>query len=219
MTRPGHGCIVRVLEPRAFPSTRRVRAARRFVRGRAVRRSPLIDTHGRLRGLRPPPAYVTASVVKAMLLVGRLRQLGGHLPSSSTAPLLDPMIRVSDNRSADAAYRWVGDAGLVAIGKAAGMHDLVVPGRHWGNVQFSAADQARLFLRIDRLVPTARAPTRCGLLSSIVSYQRWGFSRFSLRRGWHTVLQGRLAPDRARLRSSTRPRCSSAAAAGSRWRC
>ena len=190
LTRPGHGCVVRVLEPDAFPSTRRVRAARRFARGRAMSAFALIDTHGRLRGLAPHRRYVTASVVKAMLLVGRLRQLGGHLPSSSDRAVLDPMIRVSDNGSADAAYRWVGDTGLVAVGKAGGMHDLVVPGGHWGNVQFSAADQARLFLRIDRLIPRRSRAYALRLLSSIVSYQRWGFSRFSLRRGWHTYFKG-----------------------------
>jgi hypothetical protein len=190
VTRPGRGCVVRVREPDAFPSTRRVRAARRFVRGRALSAFALIDSHGRLRGLAPHRRYVTASVVKAMLLVGRLRQLGNHLPSSSDRAVLDPMIRVSDNDSADAAYRWLGDSGLAAVGKAAGMRDLIVPGGHWGNVQFSAADQARLFLRIDRLVPPRSRPYALRLLSSIVSYQRWGFSRFSLRRGWHTYFKG-----------------------------
>ena len=56
VTRPGRGCVVRVLEPDAFPSTRRVRAARRFVRGRAMSAFALIDTHGRLRGLPPTGA-------------------------------------------------------------------------------------------------------------------------------------------------------------------
>jgi hypothetical protein len=190
VTRPGRGCVVRVREPAAFPSTRRVRAARRFVRARAMSAFALIDTHGRLRGLAPHRRYVTASVVKAMLLVGRLRQLGGHLPSAADRAVLGPMIRISDNDSADAAYRWVGDAGLAAVGKAAGMHDLLVPGGHWGNVQFSAADQARLFLHIDGLVPRRSRGYALGLLSSIVSYQRWGFSRVSQRHGWHTFFKG-----------------------------
>ena len=190
VTRPGDGCTIRVAEPAPFPSTRRIRAARDFVRGRAVSALALIDTHGRLRGFAPHRRYVTASVVKAMLLVGRLRQLGNHLPSAPDRAVLEPMIEASDNDAADAAYGWVGDAGLLAVGKRAGMHDLLVPGGHWGNVQFSAADQARLFLRIDRLVPPRARGYAMHLLSSIVSHQRWGFVRYSLRRGWHTFFKG-----------------------------
>jgi hypothetical protein len=190
VTRPGRGCTIRIVQPKAFPSTRGVRTARRYVRGRAVSSFALIDTHGRLRGFQSHRRYVTASVVKAMLLVARLRQLGNHPPSGSDRAVLEPMIQVSDNDAADAAYGWVGDAGLLAVGKRAGMHDLIVPGGHWGNVQFSAADQARLFIQIDRLVPPRSRAYALHLLSSIVAYQRWGFSRFSLRRGWHTFFKG-----------------------------
>jgi hypothetical protein len=190
VTRPGRGCRIKVIEPDAFPSARRVRAARDYLRGRAVSSLALLDTHRRLRGYRPHRRYVTASVVKAMLLVGRLRQLGNHRPSASDRAVLEPMIEVSDNHAADAAYGWVGDAGLVAVGKLAGMHDLLVPGGHWGNVQFSAADQARLFIKIDKLVPPRSRSYARRLLSSIVPYQRWGFSRYSRRRGWHTFFKG-----------------------------
>ena len=190
VTRPGRGCRIRVSEPQAFPATRRVRAARRFVRGRAMCSFAVIDTHGRLRGFAPHRRYVTASVVKAMLLVGRLRQLGDHPPTASDRAVLEPMIEVSDNGAADAAYAWVGDTGLLAVGKLAGMRDLIVPGGHWGNIRFSAADQAHLFIRIDRLVPRRSRGYARHLLSSIVSYQRWGFSRFSQRSGWHTFFKG-----------------------------
>jgi hypothetical protein len=189
VTRPGRGCRMRVTEPAAFPSTRRVRAARRYVRRRALASFALIDSHGRLRGLAPHRRYVTASVVKAMLLVARLRQLGNHLPSASDRAVLEPMIQISDNGSADVAYGWVGDAGLLALAHRAGMRDLTVGG-HWGAVYFSAADQARLFLRIDKLVPRRSRAYARRLLSSIVSYQRWGFSRFSARRGWRTFFKG-----------------------------
>lgn len=190
VTRPGSGCTIRVSEPDAFPPTRRIRAASGYVRGRARSSLAVIDTHGRLSGFQPHRRYVTASVVKAMLLVARLRQLGNHLPSASDRAVLEPMIEVSDNEAADVAYGWVGDGGLLAVGKRAGMRDLVVPGGHWGNVQFSAADQARFFFQIDRLVPPRSRPYARKLLSSIVSYQRWGFSRYSLRRGWHTFFKG-----------------------------
>lgn len=189
VTRPGQGCRIRVAEPEAFPSTRRVRAARRYVRGRAVSSFALIDTHGRLRGFQPHRRYVTASVVKAMLLVARLRQIGNHLPSASDQAVLEPMIEVSDNNAASAVYGWVGDAGLVALVQRVGMHDLTVGG-YWANVHFSAADQAKFFLRVDKLVPPRSRSYARRLLSSIVSYQRWGFSRYSLRRGWRTFFKG-----------------------------
>jgi hypothetical protein len=189
VTRPGKGCRMRVAEPPPFPSTRRVRAVQRYVGGRALSSFALIDSHGHLRGYAPHRRYVTASVVKAMLLVARLRQIGNRVPSAADRAVLDPMIQVSDNDSAGVAYGWVGDAGLLAVAKLARMRDLTVGG-HWGNVHFSAADQAGFFLRFDRLVPPRSRAYARRLLSSIVSYQRWGFSRFSLRRGWHTFFKG-----------------------------
>lgn len=190
VTQPGSRCTIRVSQPAAFPASRRVRAARKYVRGRAISSLALIDTHGRLRGWQPHRRYVTASVVKAMLLVARLRQLGNRAPSASDKAVLTPMIQASDNNAATAAYGWVGDSGILGVGKLAHMTDLIVPGGHWGNVQFSAADQAKLFVRIDDLVPRRSRSYARHLLSSIVSYQRWGFSKFSLRRGWNTFFKG-----------------------------
>jgi hypothetical protein len=189
VTRPGRGCRIAVREPAAFPSKRRIRAARRYVRGRAVSSFALIDSHGRLYGFAPRRRYVTASVVKAMLLVARLRQIGNRLPGGSDRGVLEPMITVSDNGAASAVYGQVGDAGLLALAGRARMRDLTVGG-HWGAVHFSAADQARFFRVLDKLVPPRARGYARRLLSSIVSYQRWGFSTFSRRRGWHTFFKG-----------------------------
>jgi hypothetical protein len=190
VTWPGRGCSMTVAEPPPFPAARRIDAARRYVRGRAISSFAVIDTHGHLHGWAVHRRYVTASVVKAMILVARLRQIGNHMPSGSDQAVLDPMIQVSDNDAATVAYGWVGDGGLRAVGKRAGMRDLIVPGGSWGNVDFSAADQAHLFLVIDKLVPPRSRAYARQLLSSIVSYQRWGFSRFSLARGWKTFFKG-----------------------------
>ena len=189
VTRPGKGCTMRAAAPAAFPSLESVRSVRHYVSGRAISSFALIDTHGRLRGFAPHRRYVTASVVKAMILVARLRQIGNRMPSPSDRAVLDPMIQISDTDAASVAYGWVGDAGLLAVAKRAGMHDLTVGG-HWGNVLFSAADQAHLFLVIDKLVPPRSRAYARHLLSSIVSYQRWGFSRFAARHGWHTFFKG-----------------------------
>jgi hypothetical protein len=190
VTRPGEGCSMRVAEPLPFPTPRGLDAVRRYIRGRAISSFAVIDTHGHLHGWAVHRRYVTASVVKAMILVARLRQIGNRMPSASDQAVLDPMIEVSDNDAATVAYGWVGDAGLRAVGKLARMRDLVVPGGSWGNVYFSAADQAHLFVKIDRLVPPRSRGYARHLLSSIVSYQRWGFSRYSLARGWHTFFKG-----------------------------
>jgi hypothetical protein len=179
-----------VAEPPPFPAARRIDAARRYVRGRAISSFAVIDTHGHLHGWAVHRRYVTASVVKAMILVARLRQIGNHMPGGSDQAVLDPMIQVSDNDAATVAYGWVGDGGLAGVGRLAHMRDLIVPGGHWGNVIFSAADQAHLFLVIDRLVPARSRAYARHLLSSIVSYQRWGFSRFAARHGWQTFFKG-----------------------------
>ncbi len=189
VTRPGRGCRMRVVEPDAFPTARGVRAARRYIRRRGLASFALIDSHGRLRGVAPHRTFVSASVTKAMLLVARLRQLGNHLPRGTDRAVLEPMIRVSDNASAGAAYGWVGDAGLLEVAKRARMRDLSL-GRHWAAVHFSAADQARFFLHFDALVPPRSRAYARQLLSSIVRYQRWGFSRFARRDGWHTYFKG-----------------------------
>jgi D-alanyl-D-alanine dipeptidase len=189
VTRPGRGCRLRVTEPAAFPPRRRIAAVRRWIRGRALSAFALIDTRGRLHGFAPRRRYISASVVKAMLLVAYLRQIGNRLPTAAERALLGPMITVSDNDRADAIYARVGDAGLLDLARRAGMRDLTVAG-FWGSVFFSAADQARFFRRFDALVPPRSRYYARRLLSSIAPRQRWGFSRFSLRDGWSTFFKG-----------------------------
>jgi hypothetical protein len=182
--------VVRVAgPPPRFPTTRAVRAARRWVRRRGLASFALVDTRGRLRGLAPHRSYVSASVVKAMLLVGRLRQIGNRSPSAADRGVLAPMIRVSDNDAADVVYAQVGDAGLLDLAKRARMRDLTTGG-HWGATYFSAADQARFFLRFERLVPKRSRGYARRLLSSIAPYQRWGFTRVARRHGWRTFFKG-----------------------------
>jgi hypothetical protein len=178
-----------VQEPPAFPARKPIAAARRYVRGRALSSFALIDTHGHLHGFAPRRRYISASVVKAMLLVAYLRKIGNRLPDAAERATLGPMISVSDNGRATSIYGRVGDAGLLDLARRAGMRDLTVAG-FWGSVFFSAADQARFFYRFDSLVPKRSRAYARRLLSSIVPAQRWGFSRSSLRRGWSTFFKG-----------------------------
>jgi zinc D-Ala-D-Ala dipeptidase len=189
--RPGRGCTMsgRAL-PARFPPTARIRAARRWLAARGATNSwSLIDSWGRLHGFAPHRTYVSASLVKAMLLVAYLRGIGKRAPDAGERASLGPMITVSSNEAADTIYYRVGDAALYRLARLAGMKSFSVAG-YWGNAQFSAEDQARFFNRIDRLVPKASRPYARGLLSSIASYQSWGFSRYSRAAGFKTFFKG-----------------------------
>jgi D-alanyl-D-alanine dipeptidase len=124
-----------------------------------------------------------------MLLVAYLRRIGNRMPTPFERSLLGPMIRVSDNGRATAIYRRVGDAALLRLAARAHMRTFTVA-RCWGCAFFSAADQARFFYIIDRLVPPRSRRYARHLLSSIVRWQRWGFSRFSLAHGFKTFFKG-----------------------------
>jgi D-alanyl-D-alanine dipeptidase len=189
--RPHRGCRMRArARPALFPSAERVRAARRFLGGRAgVESWALIDSHGRLHGLHARRVYVSASLVKAMLLVAYLRQAGNRAPTPSERATLGPMITESDNELATAVFAQLGDAALRDLAGRAGMRSFSIAG-YWSGATFSAADQARFFRVFDRLIsPSSRGYAR-GLLSSIVSWQRWGFSRYSLAAGFETFFKG-----------------------------
>jgi D-alanyl-D-alanine dipeptidase len=189
--RPGRRCtMTRHALPARFPPRNRVRAAQRYLHGRSGTNSwALIDNWGRLRGFAPHRVYVTGSLVKAMLLTSYLRGIGNRMPDAGERAVLGPMITASSNDAADTIYYRVGDAALYRLAKLAGMTRFQVAG-YWANAHFSAEDQARLFNRIDKLVPRKSRGYARGLLSSIVSYQRWGFSRYSLARGFKTFFKG-----------------------------
>jgi D-alanyl-D-alanine dipeptidase len=189
--RPGRGCRVRVRARAAlFPPPERVRAARRFLSHRAgIVSWALIDSRGRMHGLAARRTFISASLVKAMLLVAYLRQVGNRPPTSAERALLGPMITRSDNKLATAVFARVGALRLRALAARAGMQSFSVSG-YWSGSHFSAADQARFFRVFDLLVPERSRGYARGLLSSIVAWQRWGFSRFSLAAGFHTFFKG-----------------------------
>jgi hypothetical protein len=134
--------------------------------------------------------YRSASVVKAMLLVAYLRRadVRGRPLRSAERALLDPMVRRSDNRAADAIHAQVGLPALSALGRRVGMtHFLPYPA--WGGSTVTAADQARFFLRIDRLVPHRHRAYALRLLRGIVAGQRWGIAA-ARPAGWRIAFKG-----------------------------
>jgi len=173
-----------------FPARRQIRAVQRYLRTRGATNSwSLIDSWGRVHGFAPHRVYVSASLVKAMLLTSYLRGIGDRMPDAAERSVLGPMITMSSNDAADTIYYRVGDAALYRLAKAVGMRTFSVAG-YWANAHFSAEDQALLFNRIDRLIPRRSRAYARGLLSSIVTYQRWGFSRFAGAAGFRTFFKG-----------------------------
>lgn len=177
--------------PAGFPLARRVASARGFLERRRGRTAfAVLDSQGRLSGLHVHRRFVSASVVKAMLLVAYLDGLGRRhrgLDAGSRS-ILYPMIHVSDNNAATAVYDRVRDGGLYGLARRARMTDFSVRG-FWANAQISAADQARFFFGMDRLIPRHFRGYARGLLSGIAGYQSWGIPAVA-RPGWRAFFKG-----------------------------
>lgn len=144
---------------------------------------------GRPRGLRCDRAYPSASMVKAMLLVAALRRARDRPLTAGERALLRPMIHVSSNSAALRLHLIVGRAGLEAVGRAAGMTRLQTATTLF-STGVTARDQARFFLRIDRLVPARHRAYARRLLERIVRRQSFGLPRALRPRGWRVLFKG-----------------------------
>jgi Beta-lactamase enzyme family len=179
-SRPGafeYGGSGRGFPAAAFPSARALAAAAAYLDARAGRTAfAVVDSAGRLRGLRVRDHFQTASVVKVMMLVAYLQMLDAHhlRVRARDDALLRPMIHVSDNSAASAVLGVVGEAALARVAREAGMQDYAPGVGWWAFTQTSAADQARFFFRLDRLIPPRFYAYALGLLSSIEASQSWG---------------------------------------------
>ncbi len=106
------------------PSPSSVAAARRFARGReGTVAFAVVDSEGRLRGLEAKRSFVSASLVKVMLLLAYLERVESAAASVSPEgrAMLEPMIEVSDNAAASQVYGLVGADGLEQVARRAGM--------------------------------------------------------------------------------------------------
>jgi Beta-lactamase enzyme family len=167
-----------------------IAAARAYAASRAGDVSFAVRTERRAWSWRGETPYRSASVVKAMLLVGYLRRsdVRGRPLRSDEQGLLGPMVTRSDNRAADAIHERVGLAALSALGRRVGMRHFV-PHPVWGGSTITADDQARLFLRIDRLVPRRHRAYAMRLLRGVIPAQRWGIAA-AVPRGWRIAFKG-----------------------------
>ena len=171
-----------------YPSAAAIARAIAWLKQRSgVTAVAVVDSDGVLRGWNQDRQFVTASVIKAMLLVEYLRTHASI--SSSALATLTPMIEVSDNNAAEAIYHVVGDSRLYALAKAAGMKRFAIYGQLFG-AQLTAADQARFFYRLPGLVPNSHRKLALYLLSHVVSYQSWGIPAVARPRGWQIWFKG-----------------------------
>lgn len=178
--------------PRGDPGPTEIATAASYLRDRSGYTSfAVIDSEGRMHGRHLHRIFVSASVVKAMLLVAYLRKLAAeHRGLDVTSrSLLEPMIHLSDNDAATAVWERDGDRRLRALARGAGMTDFSIEGE-WGNAQISAADQARFFYGMERLIPSRFRHFADHLLSHIAGYESWGIPAVARPRGWTVYFKG-----------------------------
>ncbi|HWF36141.1 MAG TPA: hypothetical protein VG295_12255, partial [Solirubrobacteraceae bacterium] len=163
--------------PVGFPGPRPISRATTYLDDRTGRTAfAVVDTEGRMSGVRIHWTFPSASVVKAMLLVAYLRRLdamGRHTVDSGSNSFLYPMIHISDNTAATKTWSIVGDAGLHSVARLAGMTDFSVSG-FWLTALLSPADQAHFFFIMDTLIPREFVGYARFLLSTIEPSQSWG---------------------------------------------
>jgi hypothetical protein len=166
-----------LLEPAAYPSSLRVRAAARYIaRRRGTDAFAVLADDNSLAGVDVHRRFHSASVVKSMLLVAYLRMLARHHRSLDRADraLLYPMIHSSDNEAASAVLAIVGQAALNRVATDAHMADYQSGGAFWGFTEISAADLARFFFHQQALIPRQFDRYARRLLSSIEPSESWG---------------------------------------------
>ena len=201
--------VLRSLPP-LVPTARARRAAFAWAARRAGSVAvAVVDSRGNSYGYNARRPFITASTVKAMLLVAYLRRHDAL--SDDIRATLTRMITVSDNASADAVYASVGRSGLKRLARLAHMSSFRT-GSRWILCRVDAADMARFFRDMEQYVPRAHRRFARMLLSSIVSYQSWGIPavarplgyRVYFKAGWlgNWTLAGeaaRLERDRVRV--------------------
>ncbi len=178
--------------PAGYPRPGAIAAATAYLDRRSGYTSfAVIDSEGRMSGKHLHRTFVSASVVKAMLLVAYLRKLAREHRGlgAGSRSLLDPMIHVSDNNAATAVWARDGDPRLRALARRAGMSDFSIQGI-WANAQISAADQARYFFEMDSLIPPRFRHFANHLLSHIAGYESWGIPAIARPRGWTVFFKG-----------------------------
>lgn len=177
----------------SYPSHRQMDAVRTYLKQRAgVVGVGVIDSQGRVRGIHDKRRFVTASVIKAMLLVSYLRKVDhqGRGLTRYERSQLRQMITVSSNDAAYWAYYRVGKRSLRRLARRADMDQFSICCTSWTYAMFSARDQAKFFWRLSDLTPPRFRDYATKLLRSIVARQSWGIPKVGRRRGASVFFKG-----------------------------
>jgi Beta-lactamase enzyme family len=168
----------------------RVRAAAVWARKRAGTVSFAVRWGRRVEGRGLDRQFVSASVIKAMLMTTYLRSAAvrNRPLNAGDRALLAPMIRWSDNDAASSIRNIVGNEAVARLARAAGMSRFAVHPA-WGLSLITARDQTRFFLALERLLPARHRAYALGLLHTIVPEQRWGMARV-IPKGWRLYFKG-----------------------------
>ncbi|HEY4895592.1 MAG TPA: serine hydrolase [Solirubrobacteraceae bacterium] len=186
-----YGGRARGIPVAAFPSAGAIAAARSYLDGRSGRTSfAVVDSKGRLDGTRLREHFETASVVKVMMLTAflQMRSAQDRPVSSADNALLYPMIHISDNEAASAVFNIVGSDAVSRVARESGMSDYAPGVGWWAYTQTSAADQARFFFELDRLIPRRFYAYARGLMAGIEPSQSWGVPPVA-RPGWQVFFK------------------------------
>ncbi len=181
-----------------FPSQAAIASARAFLETRAGRTSfAVLDSSGRLSGLRTREHFESASVVKVMFLTAYLQMLGAHRRAlgAGDRALLYPMIHESNNDDASAVLSIVGSGAVARVAREAGMRDYAPGVGWWAFTQTSAADQAVFANRLEQLIPARYYGYARYLMSTIEPEQSWGFPPVA-RPGWQVYFKTGALPSR-----------------------
>jgi len=188
--------VVVLLGGAGYPAKPQMDRVRDFLDERGgVAGVAVIDSNGRVRSTHGRRRFVSASLVKAMLLVSYLRKVNAEDRglSRSERSRLARMIKVSSNRAASWAYQRVGDDRLRRLAKRADMHQFGIHG-WWTNAYTSARDQARFFWGLRALTPKRFRAYALDLLRSVHRSQSWGIPRVARRRGFSVFFKGGWRP-------------------------
>jgi hypothetical protein len=168
-----------------------VAAARRYAQHRHGLIAFAVRTPTRSWGWRTDRTFPSASLLKAILLVAYLDRpsVRSRPLTASDRRLLAPMIRRSDNTAAGRVLAIDGSRAVYGVARRAGMRRFRLVTGVWGLSRVDAADQTRLFLRLDSLVAPRHSAYSMHLLNTITPAQRWGIARVRPS-GWRLYFKG-----------------------------
>jgi Beta-lactamase enzyme family len=203
----------RTAQPEPAPTRSAIDRAWRYASHReGLVSAAMIDDTGRRFGLRADRLFVSASMVKAVMLAAYLRQVAdeGLALDYTSRATLEEMITYSDNDAADTIYYQLGDDPIEQAGRLAGMKTIDVRG-YWSETYFSARDCAEFMWRIDRALPPRFRRFAHSLFAGIVAEQRWGIPEAAgdewaamFKGGWRQTGRGSLVHQMAQLRRGKR---------------